>query len=88
VPAPETDEADEELETLLRILRRELRRAGAVAVHGNRRTDFVAAACAASLHDVYAIPVEEGLLRAADAGLEITPEAAALVGAGFLTPLR
>lgn len=73
--------ADEELEVLLRLLRRELRRGGAVAVHGNRHTDFVAAACAVCLHDVWGVPVEEGLMRAAEAGLSVTPEAAALVGA-------
>jgi hypothetical protein len=81
VPVGDTAEAEQPLEELLRILRRELRRPGAVAVHGNRHTDFVAAVCAASLDDVYGIPVEEGLIRAADAGLTITAEAAALVGA-------
>ena len=73
--------AEEELEILLRLLRRELRRGGAVAVHGNRHTDFVAAACAVCLYDVWGVPIEEGLLRAAEAGLSVTPEAAALVGA-------
>ena len=33
------------------LLRRELRKRGAVAVHGNRHTDFVAALCAAHLHE-------------------------------------
>jgi hypothetical protein len=80
VPVGGGDNAEEGLEELLRILRRELRRAGAVAVHGNRHTDLVAAACAACLHDVYGVAVEEGLERAADAGLVVTPEAAALVG--------
>jgi hypothetical protein len=90
VPVEETDTAEEALEEILRILRRELRRAGAVAVHANRRTDFVAAACAACLNDVYGVPVEEGLARAAEAGLTVTPEAAALVGAdvgGVLRPV-
>src|SRR5687768_8318517 len=87
VPVADTGVAEEELEDLLRLLRRELRRGGAVAVHGNRRTDFVAAACAVCLYDVWGVPVEEGLLRAAEAGLSVTPEAAALVGAaGLLTP--
>ncbi len=75
------DDREGGLENLLRVLRRELRRAGGVAVHGNRYTDFVAAACAACLDDVYGVPVEDGLARAADAGLTVTPEAAALVGA-------
>lgn len=80
VPVPETAGADEQLEEVLRILRRELKRAGAVAVHGNRYTDFVAAACAACLNAVWDIPVDVALAAAADAGLTVTPEAAALVG--------
>ncbi len=81
VPVDETADADEELEQLLVILRRELRRPGAVAIHGNRRTDFVAAVCAAYLAYRYEAPVEDSLARAAEAGLTVTPEAAALVGA-------
>lgn len=81
VPVPDGDGAEEALEQLLRVLRRELRRAGAVAVHGNRRTDVPAAACAACLHEVYGAPVEDGLASAAAAGLTLTPGAAALVGA-------
>ena len=86
VPVGETAEADEELEELLVILRRELRRAGAVAIHANRRTDFVAAVCAAYLDDTYELPVEEGLALAVEAGLTVTPEAAALVGADAPVP--
>src|ERR687898_226301 len=52
------DEWEEGLENLLVILRRELRRAGPVAIHGNRHTDFVAAVCAAYLADTYGLPVE------------------------------
>lgn len=81
VPVGDTAEWEEALERLLVILRRELRRAGPVAIHGNRHTDFVAAVCAAYLADTYEVPVEEGLARAAEAGLMVTPEAAALVGA-------
>jgi hypothetical protein len=81
VAVPDTAAAEEELEQVLRVLRRELRPAGAVAVHGNRHTDFVAAACAACLDQIWGVPVEEALLRAVDAGLTVTPEAAALVGA-------
>lgn len=80
VPVASTADGEEQLEILVRALRREVRRGGAVAVHGNRHTDFVAAACAVCLYDVWGVPVEEGLLRAADAGLTVTPEAAALVG--------
>lgn len=81
VPVPDGDGAEEALEQLLRVLRRELRRAGVVAVHGNRRTDIAAAACAACLHEVYGVPVDEALADAAAAGLTPTPTAAALVGA-------
>src|SRR3954469_23730234 len=42
---PGVEEADL-LEGLLALLRRELRSRGAVALHGNRHTDFVAAVCA------------------------------------------
>ena len=82
VPVAETTGAEEALEEVLGVLRRELRRAGAVAIHGNRHTDFVAAACAACLYDVYGAAVDEALDRAVAAGLTVTPEARALVGAG------
>ena len=65
-------EDQETLEQLLPILRSKLRRAGAVAIHGNRYTDFVAAVCAAYLADRYGVPVEEGLARAAEAGLAVS----------------
>lgn len=61
-------EDDDGLDQVLAVLRRKLRRAGAVAIHANRRTDFVAAACAAYLDDRYGIPVEESLAHAAEAG--------------------
>ena len=66
-------EDDETLDQLLPILRRKLRRPGAVAIHANRRTDFVAAVCATYLADRYGVPIEEGLARAAEAGLSVTP---------------
>jgi len=65
-------ENDETLDQLLPILRRKLRHPGAVAIHANRNTDFVAAVCAAYLADRYGVPVEEGLARAAEAGLSVT----------------
>ena len=65
-------EDEEAIDQLLPILRRKLRRPGAVAIHANRRTDFVAAVCAAYLADRYGVPVEESLARAADAGLSVT----------------
>jgi len=80
VPVPDVSDAADALEELLPLLRRELRGRGAVAVHGNRHTDFVAALCAAHLHDERDIDPAEGLARAAAAGLTVTPEACALVG--------
>jgi hypothetical protein len=71
------------LEELLPLLRRELRRAGVVAVHGNRRTDFVAALCAAHLHEAKGTDPEDGLLLALEAGLTVTPEACLLVGVDY-----
>ena len=56
---------------------------GAVAVHGNRRTDFVAALCAAHMYEVKGMEPDEGLARAAAAGLTVTPEAAALLGVDY-----
>jgi radical SAM superfamily enzyme YgiQ (UPF0313 family) len=71
------------LEELLGFLRRELRRRGAIAVHGNRHTDFVAALCAAHLHEVRGLDPAAGLAAAADAGLSVTPEAAVLLGVDY-----
>jgi hypothetical protein len=88
VPVDDMADADEQLEEVLRVLRRELRRAGAVAVHGDRRTDFVAAACAACLADYYDLPLELSLERAVEAGLTVTDDAIALVGADFRMALR
>jgi hypothetical protein len=68
------------LDELLPLLRRELRRAGAVAIHGNRHTDFVAAVCAAHLHEQRGVDPAEGLVAAAAAGLNVTEEAARLLG--------
>lgn len=75
------DDPEQALEEVLRVLRRELRKPGAVAVHGNRHTGFVAAACSAYIAGAYDIPLEEALERAAEAGLTVTAEARALVGA-------
>jgi len=66
------EEDDDGLDQVLAVLRRKLRRPGAVAIHANRRTDFVAAVCAAYLDERYGIPVEEGLARAAEAGLAVS----------------
>ena len=83
VPVPSCDEGAEGLEQLLPVLRRELRKSGAVAVHGNRYTDFVAALCAAHLHEWKGVAPEAGLAAAAEAGLTVTPEAARLLGVRY-----
>ena len=63
------EEDDDGVEQVLKVLRRKLRRAGAVAIHANRRTDFVAAVCAAYLEDAYDVPLDEALACAAEAAL-------------------
>ncbi|HEY1359336.1 MAG TPA: hypothetical protein VGF21_13630 [Thermoleophilaceae bacterium] len=80
IPVASAAEGAEALEELLRLLRRELRRRGAVAIHGNRHTDFVAAVCAAHLHEAKGIDPAEALADAREAGLTVTPDALALVG--------
>ncbi|MEA2307815.1 MAG: hypothetical protein QOI65_101 [Thermoleophilaceae bacterium] len=83
VPVTSCGEGADALEELLPLLRRELRRRGAVAVHGNRRTDFVAALCAAHLHEANGHDPVDGLAAALAAGLEVTPDAARLLGADY-----
>jgi hypothetical protein len=80
VPVESAQRGADALEELLPLLRRELRRRGAVAVHGDRHTDFVAAVCAAHLHEARDVPVAEALAQASRAGLTVTAEACALVG--------
>jgi hypothetical protein len=80
VPLKDDVNEAELLERLLPLLRRELRARGAVALHGNRHTDFVAAVCAAHLHDERGADPRGSLAAAASAGLTITPAACALVG--------
>ena len=81
VPVGSCEAGADALEELLPLLRRELRRRGAVAVHGDRRTDFVAALCAAHLHESRGVPPADALSAAAAAGLEVTAAAARLLGA-------
>jgi hypothetical protein len=81
VPVESCEDGAEALDELLPLLKRELRKPGAVTVHGNRWTDFVAALCAAHLHEHKGVPPAEGLARAEEAGLQVTPDAAALLGA-------
>ena len=83
VPVASCAEGADALEELLPLLRRELRRRGAVAVHGNRQTDFVAALCAAHVHETRGIDPADGLTAAAAAGLAVTPDAALLLGVDY-----
>lgn len=80
VPVAAAGEGAEAIEELLVFLRRALRRRGAVAVHGNRWTDFPAALCAAHLYDLRGTNPLEALADATRAGLTVTPAACALVG--------
>jgi hypothetical protein len=80
VPVASCEAGEQALEELLPFLRRELRRRGAVAIHGNRQTDFVAAVCAAHLHEARGVDPVEGLAAAEEEGLQVTPAAAALLG--------
>ncbi|HEV2075619.1 MAG TPA: hypothetical protein VGR10_05230 [Thermoleophilaceae bacterium] len=83
VPVASCAEGADALDELVALLRLELRAAGAVAVHGDLRTDFPAAVCAAHLHTARGIPPEEGLRAAGRAGLEVTADAAALLGVNY-----
>lgn len=80
VPVSFAEEGADQLEELLVLLRRETRRRGAIAVHGDLHTDFVAAVCAAHVWDWHATNPAESLAGAAGAGLAITEAACALVG--------
>jgi len=80
VPVESAQRGAEALEELLPLLRRELRRRGAVAVHGDRHTDFVAAVCAAHLHEARGVEQAEALAQAAAAGLMVNGYTCALLG--------
>jgi hypothetical protein len=80
VPVESAQRGAEALEEILPLLRRELRRRGAVAVHGDRHTDFVAAVCAAHLHEARGVDPAEALARAATAGLMVNGYTCALLG--------
>jgi hypothetical protein len=80
VPVASAADGAEVLEELLPLLRHELKTVGALALHGDSYTDFVAAVCAAHLHEARGVDAAEALDRAARAGLTVTPEACALVG--------
>ncbi len=80
VPVASAAEGADQLEELLPLLKRDLRRRGAVAIHGDRHTDFVAAVCAAHLHAERGAEAATALAAAERAGLTVTPAACALVG--------
>jgi hypothetical protein len=90
VPVPSASEGAEQLEELLPLLVQELKPRGAVAIHGDRHTDFVAAVCAAHLHAERGADPAAALAAAERAGLTVTPAACALVGvdAGDVAALR
>lgn len=80
VPVVRTEDGADALEELLALLRRETRARGAVALHGNRYTDFIAAVGAAHLHELRGTDPALALAQAAAAGLKVTPAACALIG--------
>jgi hypothetical protein len=80
VPVKRAEAGVEALEDLLPLLGWEQRRPGALALHGDVHTDFVAAVAAAHLHEARGVDPGEGLRRAAAAGLTVTPAACALIG--------
>lgn len=80
VPVPDAAEGAGALADVLRLVRRELRRRGAVAVHGNRLTDFVAAVGAAWLRDADGADPAEALEAAKAAGLHPSEATATLLG--------
>jgi hypothetical protein len=83
VPVSSCAEGADALDELLPLLRAELRARGAVAVHGDHRTNFAAALCAAHIHEVRGVDPAIGLRAAARAGLEVDREAAALLGVPY-----
>ena len=80
VPVSSASEGAAALEELLGLLKAELKGRGAVAVHGDSHTDFVAAVCAAHLHETRGMDLAEALEKASGAGLQVTPDARVLLG--------
>ena len=80
VPVADCAAGDEALDEVLRLLKKLSKRRGAVAVHGNRLTDFVAAVGAAWLRDARGEDPAESLRAAEAAGLRPTEASAALLG--------
>jgi hypothetical protein len=77
---PVEGDADGLLE-VVEIVRRETRKRGAVAIHANRYTDFVAAVCAVHLATARSRDTDDSLRDAEEAGLTVTPESAELAAA-------
>jgi hypothetical protein len=73
VPVASLAEVAGALDGLVRLLRRELRRRGAVAVHANRHTDLPAVVCAAYLEAAHGADPRTLLAEAAAAGLAVAP---------------
>lgn len=65
------EQTDEGLYEAAAVVKRETRKRGAVAIHDNRYTDFVAAVCAYHLLEHRGTPIEESLESAAEAGLAV-----------------
>ena len=80
VPVADCAAGGEALDDVLRLLKKLLKRRGAVAVHGNRLTDFVAAVGAAWLRDARGEDPAEALESAKAAGLRPSEAGAALLG--------
>jgi hypothetical protein len=83
VAVPSCEEGAEALDEVVAFLRVETARAGAIAIHGNLHTDFVAAVGAAHIDECRGISPELGLIRAAEAGLDVTEDTAALLGVDY-----
>ena len=79
VPVRDAAEGGDALAEVLRLVRKEIRRRGAVAVHGNRLTDFVSAVGAAWLRDADGADPAVALEAAKAAGLRPSDASAALL---------
>ena len=80
IPVPDpADGGAEALADLVRLLKRELRHRGAIAVHGNRLTDFVAVVGAAYLAETRGADPAASLAEAEAAGLRSTEGTNALL---------
>jgi hypothetical protein len=85
VPVADAAEGAEALAEVLRLIKKLSKRRGAVAVHGNRLTDFVAAAGVAHLRDERGADPAEALRDAEAAGLRPTEATMELLGLAVAT---